>query len=325
MPFHRHRGWMLAVGAVLLILIGACSTPVATPSPTSVPTAIPTPRPTRTPRPTPTPSPTPVPTPTPIPLNEDLLSSRVTVLVVGTDSNQDRASRGMAINTDSMIVVSLDADQSHIASVSLPRDAVDIPMPDGSLWTGKVNGMYAQVGLDVLEGALETLYAIDIDYHIVIDMADFGRIVNAVGGIEVNVPSSLSDPAIGLNLAAGVQRLSGNNALRYARSRYVDGDHARAMRQQQLVVALARALVDPAVEIDPSILLTLPSVETNVPLTDVPTLLELGRRARDAEVSHRVLGPDYALFEGMDGARGWIFIPNVMAMRGYVHSVMGGG
>ncbi len=323
---------MLVVGAVVLAMLGACSAPAATvsPSPTASPSATPspTPRPTRTPRPTPTPSPTPIPTPTPVPIDQALLDSRLTVMIIGTDSNSRRLRQGADINTDSMIVASVGADGARIDSVSLPRDTVDIPRPDGSIYGGKINSLYRYVGAAGLRDAFESLYGIQIDYYAALNMDDLARLVDAVGGIDMEVPYTLSDPSLGFYADAGVQHFDGLNALLYARSRHADSDYARALRQQQLLVTLARKLADPATEIDlPAVLSALGSLETDVPFDKLPTLVAIGRRAAGAAVVPQVLGPPaYALFEGIEnGPRGWVMIPNVPAMRGYVQSVMGGG
>jgi LCP family protein required for cell wall assembly len=329
---------MLAIGAILLTLLGACapvatplptptSTPTPSPSPTATPSPSPTPTPTLSPTPTPTPLPTPVPTPTPIPLDEALLHSRLTVLVIGTDANSRRRRSGADVNTDSMIVASIAPDGSRIDSVSLPRDTVDVPMPDGSIYPGKINALHRTAGPAGLRDAFESLYGIDIDYYASINMDDMAHLVDAVGGVDVEVPYAFSDGPLGFSVAAGWQHLDGNGALQYTRSRYADGDHARALRQQQILVALALKLADPATSFDVFAFAgSHGSLQTDIPFDKLPTFREIGRRAVGAQVVREVLGPPtYALFEGFDGARGWVMIPNIPAMRGYVQAVMGGG
>lgn len=305
------------------VLLSACSG--APPSATATPEPTPSPSPSATPKPTPTPSPTPIPTPTPIPLDQSLLVRRVTVMVLGTDTNDiRRAIRGWVENTDAILVVSIDPMHEQITMLSLPRDTVDVPMADGGTWTAKINALRPALGYAAIEGALETLYGIPIDYYVEIDMADFGRLVNAVGGVDVVNPYHLSDPAIGLNLPAGPAHLNGNGAARYVRTR-MDMDYARARRQQQVFVALVEKFVDPAFEVDPLELLAgLRSLRTNIPLDKVPTFMELARRAGDATVVGEVMGPPrFALFEGYSGSRGWVMIPNIPEMRAFARSMIG--
>jgi LCP family protein required for cell wall assembly len=326
MFLHRRRGGVVGVAAMILVLLAGCASPVATTTPTPVPTVTPTPTPSPTPTRRPTPSPTP--SPTPVPLDQALLESRLTVMIIGTDSNSSRQRKGADVNTDTMIVASVNADDTRIDSVSLPRDTVDVPMPDGSVYHGKINALYRSVGASGLRDAFESLYGIEIDYYAAVNMDDMTQIVDAIGGIDVEVPYAFSDGELGFQIDAGRQHLDGRNALLFSRSRYADGDYARALRQQQVLVAVAQKLADPATRVDlPRLVGSLGSLETDVPLDKLPTLLEIGRRAAGAEVVRQVLGPPgFALFEGIEpGPRGWVMIPNVAAMRGYVQSVMGGG
>jgi LCP family protein required for cell wall assembly len=325
----RHR--LIAIGAVvaLAVVVGGLAfalsqeepVAVATPSPTPEPT--PSPRP--TPEPTPTPSPTPVPTPTPIPLNDALLHSRITVLFAGLDANDDRRTRATSFNTDAIVVASIDGAHSQISTVALPRDTVNLPLANGLTYTGKVNSIYASYGIEGLRGAMEATYQIDIDYYVVLDMSDFGRLITALDGVQVDVPTRMIDGKIGLDLQPGTQTLNGNDALRYVRTR-VDTDYGRAGRQQQLVIALVRELLNPPEDIDLLALAgSLGSLETDLPLQDLPTLLEIGRQGITADIVSQTLRPPrFALFEGIeDGPRGWIMIPNLSEMRAYVHAVMG--
>jgi LCP family protein required for cell wall assembly len=310
--------------ALLLgVLLSACGSAPPSPTPTPEPTLSPSPTP--TPEPTLSPSPTPIPTPTPIPLDQSLLVRRVTVMVLGNDANDIRRGlRGFVENTDAILVVSIDPRHEQITMLSLPRDTVDVPMADGRTWTAKINALRPALGYAAIEGALETLYGISIDYYIEIDMADFGRLVNAVGGVDVLNPYRLYDPAISLNLPAGPAHLDGNGAARYVRTR-VDMDYSRARRQQQVFVALVEKFVDPAFEVDPLDLLAgLRSLKTDIPLDKLPTFMELARRAGDATVVGEVMGPPrFALFEGFSGSRGWVMIPNIPEIRAYARSMIG--
>ena len=327
----RHR--LIAIGAVVILaaavggLVFALSreepVAVATPSPTPEPT--PSPSPTPSPEPTPTPSPTPVPTPTPIPLNEALLHQRITVLFAGLDANDDRRTRATSFNTDAIVVASIDGAHSQVSTVALPRDTVNLPLANGLLYTGKVNSLYASYGIEGLRGALEATYQIDIDYYVLLDMSDFGRLVTALDGVQVDVPTRMIDYKIGLDLQPGTQILNGNDALRYVRTR-VDTDYGRAGRQQQLAIALVRELLNPPDDVDLLALAgSLGSLETDLPLEDLPTLLEVGRRSISAEIVSQTLQPPrFALFEGIEeGPRGWVMIPNLAEMRAYVNAVMG--
>jgi LCP family protein required for cell wall assembly len=269
-------------------------------------------------------SPSPEPTePTPT-LNAELLNRRNTVLFVGIDLNAARESGGAPRNTDALLLASINADQSSLVLVSLPRDTVDVPLPDGGVWAQKINALYALEGIDALVGAMEELYGVPIDFHVTLDMDDFAALVEAVDGVTVNPTEPLRDPIVALDLQPGEQELDFNQALGYVRSR-VDKDYGRMARQQEVIVDLVRRLVDPDRALDLNALVDgLDSLETDMPLEDLPTLIEIAGRAGDAEVTNLLVEPpDLIVFEGDRGdGRGYILEPDVEAIRSRVSALI---
>ncbi|MCV0402212.1 MAG: LCP family protein [Chloroflexi bacterium] len=281
------------------------------------------------PEPTPSPSPSASASAEPsasegVSLNEDLLNRRWNVLYVGTDLNEHRAANDEPVNTDAVMLVSLSADQSRLTLVSLPRDTVDIPLPDGGTWDGKVNSIYREEGMDTLVGAMEATFGVEIDAHVLLDMDDFSRLVDAVDGIEVSPPEPIEDPIVNLDLEAGPQELTGPETLGYVRTR-VDQDYGRMGRQQEVLVALVEKLVDPETELDlRQVLDSLDSLETDLPLDDLPTLLELASRARDADLETIVIRPPLITFEGdRNDGRGYVLEADFDAIRDEVGDRIG--
>jgi len=292
---------VLALAAVIGLLLGSCSAEEPDASPTV--------------EPTPEPSPT---------LAAELMDRRWTILYVGTDRNAPREAAGEPINTDALMLVSLSADQSELSLVSLPRDVVDVPLADGTTYPRKINGLYADQGMDMLVGAMEALYEVEIDGHVLLDMDDFVSLVDAVDGVEVSPEAPLVDPIVGLDLEAGPQTLDAEQTLGYVRTR-VDQDYGRMGRQQEVVVDLVQRLVDPEAEIDLSAVLdSLDSLETDLPLDELFTLMELASRATDAEVNELVIQPPLITFAGDRGdGRGYILEMDVEAIRAEVHELIG--
>jgi LCP family protein required for cell wall assembly len=277
------------------------------------------------------PSPTVALTPEPTPsesaspsLAADLLDRRWTVLYVGTDHNEARESRDEPVNTDALMLVSLSADQSELTLVSLPRDTVEVPLADGSTWVGKVNSLYREEGMGALVGAMESLFGVPIDAHVMLDMDDFASLVGAVGTIEVAPEAPLVDPKVNLDIPAGPQEIDAATANAYVRTR-VDQDYGRMGRQQEVLLALVGALVEPDADVDLSTLVdSLDSLETDVPLDELPTLLELARRATDATVTRVLIEPPLITFEGDRGdGRGYVLEPDVDAIRAEVQGLIG--
>jgi LCP family protein required for cell wall assembly len=258
-------------------------------------------------------------------LNEALLNKRLTVLLIGIDVNKARATRGESANTDSLMLASIGPGQKAILLVSVPRDTVDVPLPDGGVWEKKINALFAEKGVDALVGAMKELFGVPIDGYVKIDMDDFQSLVDAVDGVDVNPEKPLDDPKIGLKLDAGKQHLDAETALKYVRTR-VDQDYGRAARQQEVLLALVAKLVDPKTDIDLRKLLDgLKSLETDLPLQDLPTLVEIARRAQDADVTRQVIEPpDFITFEGDRGdGRGYILQPDIEKIRAFVQGEIG--
>ena len=286
--------------------------PTSTPTPSIAPTVSPTAAPTATPTPQPTPEPA-------------LLTRRVTLLVLGTDTNPARLARSPTYRTDSIILLSVDAAHERVSMTSLPRDVVDVPLGNGGVWREKVNGIADALGEKAMKRAMTETFGVPIDYYVEINMSDFAALVDAIGGIDVRVPVTIYDPSIQLRIGAGPHHMIGAVALKYARSRHTTSDYDRDARQQQIMAAIVRKMVNPETKINfLSLLGALHSMKTDLPLAQFPTLFELARRSAGATLVTRVLAPPaYATFSGIEfgTGRGWIQEPNLRAIRTYVASV----
>lgn len=256
-------------------------------------------------------------------LRTELLDRRWTVLFVGLDTDSSRASRGEPVNSDAIMLVSVSADQSEVALVSLPRDTVDVPLPDGSTYPRKINAMYGEDGLDALVEAMEALYEVPIDGYLALNMDDFALLVDGVGGVEVSPEVPIRDPAARIDIEAGTQTIDGSTAEGYVRTRF-DQDYGRMGRHQEVIVEIIRGLVDPEAELDVrSLIHGLASLDTDLPMDDLPTLLEITRRATDAEVRELVIEPPLITFEGDRGdGRGYVLEPDVEAIRDAVRELI---
>ena len=311
----------LAVIAVSTYLVA--SSPTAPPAPTTSPVAQATPAPTPTATPVPPPSATATPTATPeptppLPAFED--DGRLTVLVLGSDSSATRRSLGYGSLTDAITVVTVREDGEGLALFSLPRDTTDVELPDGRLWTAKINALAPTLGPRVAADTIGGLFGITVDHYVQIDMDGLVQLVDAVGGVTVEVSHVLADRSC--TIPPGTQHLDGALALCFARHRQTDDDYARAARHQLLLLALRDAFV--AGDVDPTALLgSLTTLETDMELDQVGRLLELAEGRAVSEADALVLGPqDYTEFVGIAGARGWISTPNVPAIRAAVDAVL---
>lgn len=257
-------------------------------------------------------------------LRVELLERRWTILFVGLDTDSTRGPRGEPVNSDALMLVSVAADQSEVALVSLPRDTIDVPLPDGATYERKINGLYEEEGLAGLVEAMESLYDVPIDGHLALDMDDFATLVDGVGGVEVSPAQPIRDPAAaGIDIDAGTQTIDGLTAEGYVRTRF-DQDYGRMRRQQEVIVEIVRRLVDPDRDIDVRSLIDgLDSLETDLPLDDLTTLLEIARRSTDAKVRELIIEPPLITFEGDRGdGRGYVLEPDVEAIREAVRELI---
>lgn len=159
--------------------------------------------------------------------------------------------------TDTILIASIDPINNKVALLSIPRDLwVKIP---GNGYQ-KINAAYAdgkseskakslaareQAGLNLLDQTITPVVGIPIHYHVVVDFPAFKDMVDALGGVTVNVTSELYDPTIAWEnnwnpviAKRGVQVMHGPQALLYARSRETSSDFARGERQRQLLLGI---------------------------------------------------------------------------------------
>lgn len=281
-------------------------------------------RPPAEPAASPSPSATVVPSPS-ASVASDLLQRRWTVLFVGTDHSAEREAMGLGVNSDAIMLASLSEDQSRLSFVSLPRDTVNVPLPDGSTFEPKINELYVTQGIEALRGAMETALGVPIDAHFVLDMDDMAALIDSVDGVDVDPPDALADDVFtGLHLDAGPQELDAPTAMLYLRTR-IDTDYGRMRRHQEVIVSLVERLTDPERSIDLEPLLDgFESLETDLPLDELETLLELARRAREAEVANLVIEQPLITFEGdRNDGRGYVLEADFDAIRAEVQALIG--
>lgn len=191
-------------------------------------------------------------------VDEDLLNSlSVTdsasdpfyMLLIGVDKDEARSADeeefGGSFRTDSMILTRVDPKQKTVAMISIPRDTkVTI---DG-YGTQKINASYTIGGPAGAVKAVEDLADVKISHYAEVDMDGFAAVVDAVGGVEVNVEYEINDPQYTGYLAAGQQTLNGEQALIYVRSRHAydnigSGDLIRSANQRTFLTALMKKIM----------------------------------------------------------------------------------
>jgi LCP family protein required for cell wall assembly len=177
---------------------------------------------------------------------------RINILLLGIDR---RGGTGWGYRTDTIIIVTLDPNNKTVGMLSIPRDLqLDIPgYKEDRINTANVYGYsskYPGGGPALLKRTIEKNFGIPIDYYIMVDFVGFEKIIDTLGGVDVNVPRTLHDtmypdPRPGdpyafktVHFDPGWQHMTGKRALTYARSRMSTSDFDRAKRQQLILLAI---------------------------------------------------------------------------------------
>lgn len=196
--------------------------------------------------------------------------------------------------TDTVMIVSLDMQQKRVGILSLPRDLF-VPIV-GTYTSTKINSLY-QIGLNegvgtkLLRESITEITGLPIHYTTSIDFDGFEKMIDTLGGIELDVPQRLHDQRYpGKNysyetftIEPGFQKLDGKTALKYARERHADpeGDFGRAKRQQAVLQAMRERAFSLPTFLNPFTLISFlqslgESLTTDVPPEAIERLAQLG-------------------------------------------------
>ncbi len=259
---------------------------------------------------------------------------RINILILGMGGEGHDG----AFLTDTIMLASIKPSTKEVSLISFPRDIVS---PTNN-WR-KINSInaYAETrepgsGGTKTKESMAELLQIDIHYYIRVDFSAFERIIDEVGGIEVTVENSFSDyryPIDGqednpdyyarfehLRFEAGKQKMDGNTALKYARSRHGTGiegsDYARARRQQLVIEAVKNKLLSAGTLLNPFTVTKLynefsRNVSTNLESWEIIRLWDIGKGVERDNIINFVLNdaPNNYLVasRGEDGA--FILLP----------------
>ncbi|MGW5067541.1 LCP family protein [Streptomyces cyaneofuscatus] len=191
-------------------------------------------------------------------------------LIVGSDSREGmsaedkkrlRTGSAEGKRTDSMMI--LHDGSNGPTLISLPRDSqVEIPSFKGSesgkMFPGtgrqvKLNAAYAEDGPELLVRTVEFNTGLRIDHYVEIGFGGFAQIVDAIGGVEMDIPKAFKDKKSGADFQAGKQTLNGEQSLAFVRTRYAfaGSDLDRTKNQQKFLAALASQTATPSTILNP--------------------------------------------------------------------------
>jgi len=257
----------------------------------------------------------------------------IVILLIGLDTRTWKENSGPGL-TDTIILATLDPKNQTAGLLSVPRDLwIGIPVPEYSpckinqaYMIGEGTG-YPGGGPGLLMDSLKQFLGTEINYYASVDFRTFIALVDAVGGVKVDVQETLIvDPSPGVDdemkkIEPGRQVLPGGLALGYVRTRNTqDGDFGRAERQQQVLVALQQRLVN--FDILPQLITKFPNlyrelsegIETNLTFKQIIALGWEGQKVPYENIHHTIIREP--LVEIGTSPQGfWILIPEPVQIR----------
>ncbi len=254
----------------------------------------------------------------------DILSGpRINILLLGSDTDEKFSSGSYLAQSD--IVITIDPASRKVGMLSIPRDFW-INVPGSGMH--KLDEAFGLGGVALSRLTIFQDFGIPINYYAWVGLDGFIKVIDTVGGVDVDVLHPITDDNypddVGANakdpyaykrlyISPGPQRLSGIQALEYVRSRHADlvGDFGRSARQQSVLGALKTKLNNPDIigklsdiahDLDGY-------VKTDMQLTDVFKLMNFARGLDPNSIQRVILGPPYSqLGTTWDGAS--VVFPN---------------
>ena len=158
------------------------------------------------------------------------------ILAIGSDARPGVCEPIDRCLADSIHLIGINPRKGTASILGFPRDSY-VPIP--GVGTQKINNSLFNGGPDLVVQTIEELVGVDIDHYFLTSFAGLRHMVNAVGGIEVEIPYPMSDSYSGAVLDAGPHTLDGKQALAFARNRHdtPNGDFSRSENQGRLMLA----------------------------------------------------------------------------------------
>lgn len=253
--------------------------------------------------------------------------------------------------TDTIIFISLSKENNKVVLLSIPRD----------LWIegikAKINSAYHYGGIDLAQKTVSEVLGQPINYYAILNFETFERIIDYVGGIEVDVKTTFNDykfPIPGkekdlcggdqdlkcryehIYFEKGLQVMDGKTALKFVRSRNAEGeegtDFARSFRQQQVLLAMKDKIVQSKLYENPDKLLGLLGLLQQEVITDIKTdvygslaILGYSLKKGGAEIKVAALNGNLLVHPNYHSSKQWVLVPklgNWEEVQGFVEKLL---
>ena len=244
---------------------------------------------------------------------------KTTVLIMGVDVREDDVGR-----SDTMMIATIDPKLDKASLLSVPRDT---RVRISGYGFDKINAAYAYGGEPLSEKTAENLLGIDIEHYVIINTKSFVKIIDAIGGVDIDVEKRMyyedpwdDDGGLYIDLYPGMQHMDGKTAVTYVRYRDSEGDIGRIHRQQKFMEACMDKIVSPDIitKIPAVVREVIDAIETDMTFRQ---LLEIAGALKAAQQNGLAteMVPGYPLY--IDGVSYWM--PDVEELRFAVATGLG--
>ena len=253
--------------------------------------------------------------------SDELLTAKdkATIMIMGVDERDDDVGR-----SDTLMIASIDPKTNQASLLSVPRDTRVKIKGHGF---DKINAAYAYGKEPLSQDTVENLLGVNIDHYIIINTKSFKKIIDAIGGIDIDVPKRMhyedpwdDDGGLIIDFQPGMQHMDGAKAVTYVRYRDEEGDLGRIRRQQDFVRACMEKIVSPAIipKLPSVIKEVMESIDTDLTFRQ---LLEFAGTLKESKANglKTDMVPGKPLY--IDGISYWI--PNLNKLRMTVADTLG--
>lgn len=264
-------------------------------------------------------------------------SERLNILLLGGDAGPGRS----GLRTDTMIVASIDPISGDAALIGLPRNYGGIRLTDGTPipvtqlghvygWGNRRTDLFGgpDPGAAAVSDAISNITGLSVDHYVLVDLTGFAEIVDAFGGVTLDVPIAVDGPLYDtqtgdyemVRIHPGRQHLDGAHALAYSRARYGSSDYVRMGRQRCILATMATQadLLGLFSKLNNILDAVEANLATDLPISMVPDLIRLTSRLDAANI--RLIGFDREWGAGLTAAGRTI--PDIEAIREAVRQLI---
>jgi LCP family protein required for cell wall assembly len=244
---------------------------------------------------------------------------KATVMIMGVDERADDVGR-----SDTLMIATLDPDKNQAALLSVPRDTRVKIKGHGF---DKINAAYAYGGRKLTQETIESLLNTHIDHYIKINVHGFTKIIDALGGIDIDVEKRMyyedpwdDDGGLYIDLQPGMQHMDGKTAITYVRYRDEEGDIGRIKRQQNFMKAVMDKLVSPTIipKLPAIVSAVSDSVETDMSVSEILSFLGTLQDAKDNGLKSEMLPGKPVYIEGIS-----YWVPDISKTRQILANTLG--